>query len=602
MVYPKKLASCRRRTIRNRHAPSQEHLNRCPAPPPSEPSYPSEPASDTPQTESRLTTTRARYAGPVFETHTPIESSIVCPIPSFTVVLFGNPLAVTIHTNRPDQPAHAVTAVAGTSGTTVGVAKQMVDGLHQLGDYSQDLIERLLNEDSLTGLFNRSAFRTRLTSHFERGDDHEFALLTLDLDRFKPVNDTLGHGFGDLVLKYVADRILESANIQDSGDGDTVARLGGDEFAIIQSARSQPAAAHKLAKKIIAAVSEPIIIDGQSINLGVSIGVAMAPYDADCPNDLIRQSDLALYRAKADGRNTCRFFEPEMDAAMQRRRHLEIQMREAIQERQFELHYQPIVDLESGEIISFEALVRWVHPTMGRVFPDQFIPLAEETGLINPLGEWVIEQACRDAAQWDETIGVCVNLSAVQLDNRDLPSKVNQALQSAGLSPHRLELEVTETALLAETDLAVAMLHQFREMGVRISMDDFGTGYSSISYLRKFPFDKIKIDRSFVSGSDADVESAALVKMIAALGVSLGVKTTAEGVETQMEMESVRLAGCSEVQGYLFSKPVPFAEIPTLITRVRSTKTSAPTMVTDTRPNESGETDAANQPCETPSE
>ncbi len=426
-------------------------------------------------------------------------------------------------------------------------------------------VSRLANVDALTGALNRHAFMTKFAARFAGlKDDQEMAVLYIDLDHFKPVNDMYGHPTGDRILQAVTERLQNLV-----GPNDLVARVGGDEFVILQSDQPQPASSRQLGNRIIQRLREPFPIDDQVLHIGGSVGVSMAPYDADNAEDLIKNADLALYGAKSNGRGVLRYFEPEMESAVRTRRVLEAELRLAVECEAFELHYQPVMDLIADRIVSFEALIRWQHPTMGPMRPDQFIPLAEETGLIVPIGRWVLHEACKQAVTWNSDISLAVNVSPLQLRDRSLFSTVHDALQDSGLSPERLELEITENALIADTSLTIGLLHQIRDLGVRIAMDDFGTGYSSINYLRKFPFDKIKIDRSFVSGSDHKSESTALVKMIASLGISLGVKTTAEGVETSGEMESVRSAGCSEIQGYLLSKPIPASAVRELLSQTQ---------------------------------
>ena len=389
------------------------------------------------------------------------------------------------------------------------------------------------------------------------------AVLCLDLDNFKGVNDTLGHPIGDGLLGAIAERLRGTVR-----EGDTIARLGGDEFAILQ-ADATPQAAGALARRLAEIISEPIEIDGQEINSGVSIGIALAPNDGSAADHLMKCADLALYRAKAEGRGTFRFFEPDMDARIQARRALEVDLRRALAAGEFALAYQPQINLASNDLVAMEALLRWNHPERGAVPPAEFIPLAEEMGLIVPLGEWVLREACKDAARWPDPIKVAVNLSPVQFRKRGLVTMVTQALAAARLAPHRLELEITEAVLLQDDEAIVTMLHELRALGVRISMDDFGTGYSSLSYLRSFPFDKIKIDRSFVKDIDRNRDSAVIIKAIASLGHSLGIETTAEGIETEEQLELVRRAGCTEMQGYLVSPPRPASEAPGLIARFR---------------------------------
>jgi predicted signal transduction protein with EAL and GGDEF domain len=346
---------------------------------------------------------------------------------------------------------------------------------------------------------------------------------------------------------------------------DTVARMGGDEFAIVQVALSQVVDATSLAQRVIAALSEPYEIDGHQVVIGTSLGITLAPADGLIPEQLIRNGDLALYRAKGDGRGTYRFFEAEMDEQMQARRRLEQDLRRALIAGELELHYQPVINIASGKISGLEALVRWQHPENGLVSPATFIPLAEETGLIVPIGEWVIRQACATAAQWPADLRIAVNLSPAQLRNPALPQMLVSALAASGLAPDRLELEITETVLLHDSAATLAILFRLRELGVRIAMDDFGTGYSSLSHLQRFPFDKIKIDRSFINNIAADVSSLNIVRAVAALASGLGVAATAEGVETPEQFDLIRSEGCTEMQGFLLSKPVPAHELEPLL-------------------------------------
>jgi diguanylate cyclase (GGDEF)-like protein len=381
-------------------------------------------------------------------------------------------------------------------------------------------------------------------------------VLCLDLDHFKSVNDTLGHPVGDELLRAVSQRLTQCL-----GGDDVVARLGGDEFAVIQMAIGAPNDAGTLASQLIEVVSRPYDIAGHEVLIGVSIGIAVAPGDGVTADELLRNADLALYRAKAEGRGAFHFFEPEMDRQVQARRALEIDLRKAYSNDEFELYYQPLVNLESGEVSGFEALLRWHHPERGMVSPVEFIPLAEEIGLIVQIGEWVLRQACAEAATWPDDIKVAVNLSPVQFRSRTLVQVVLSALAYSRLSPDRLELEITESVLLGDNEANLATLHQLRELGARISMDDFGTGYSSLRYLRSFPFDKIKIDQSFVRDMVERPDCVAIVRAVAGLGLSLGIATTAEGVETQAQLQRVRAEGCTEVQGYLFSRPIPASGI-----------------------------------------
>jgi diguanylate cyclase (GGDEF)-like protein len=422
-------------------------------------------------------------------------------------------------------------------------------------------IIHMARHDALTNLPNRLLLQDNMEQALCRGD--RLAVMFLDLDRFKSVNDSLGHSIGDALLCAVTERLQRIVCA-----GDTVARLGGDEFAIVQS-HASPGNASELAGKIIEALVDPFDVLGHQMVIGTSIGIAMAPTDGKVPDQLLRNADMALYRAKADGRGTYHFFEPQMDAQMQERRRLELDLRKALIANQFELYYQPLVDAGSREVSGFEALLRWNHPERGVIGPDDFIPVAEEIGLVAPLGDWVLKQACRDAAHWPAKLTVAVNLSAAQFRNPMLPLSVVAALGQSGLAPARLELEITESVLLQDDQAVLDALHQFRGLGVRICMDDFGTGYSSLSYLRSFPFDKIKIDRSFVHELGRKPDCAAIIRAVMQLGSSLGMITTAEGVETEEQFDILRAEGCMQLQGFLFSKPVPRAEIPVLLAQLR---------------------------------
>jgi len=354
-----------------------------------------------------------------------------------------------------------------------------------------------------------------------------------------------------------------------------VARLGGDEFAMILAANVSPNEVSAQAAQIIEMVSAPYRIDGLEVVIGASIGIAISPGDGGTAEELLRNADMALYRAKSEGGGVHHFFEKEMDRLAQRRRDMEIDLRHALASGEFELHYQPLVDLAQDRIVSFEALLRWRHPEKGMISPADFIPLAEDIGLIVPLGEWVLREACKQAAEWPSDVRVAVNLSAAQFRNRNLSQAVFTALAQSGLSPLRLELEITESIFLADSEANLAILHQLREFGVRISMDDFGTGYSSLSYLRSFPFDKIKIDRSFVRDIAERPDSIAIVRAISGLGRSLNISTTAEGVETVDQLDWLRSEGCTEVQGFLFSPARPASEITALLGKFGSRATRA---------------------------
>jgi len=427
-------------------------------------------------------------------------------------------------------------------------------------------IAHMAHHDGLTNLPNRTLFRERLTRALERAhrDKKAVAVLLLDLDRFKEVNDTRGHPVGDLLLKAVADRLRACVR-----EGDTLARLGGDEFVIVMDVSDDAAlVSAELAKRIQDAIGALFNLEGHHISIGTTIGIAIAPADGTDPDQLLRNADLALYRAKSEGRGAYRFFEPEMDQRMQARRGLESDLRTALGNNEFEVHYQPLVNLERDEICGFEALLRWTHPVRGKVGPTDFIPLAEETGLIIPIGDWVLRQACAEAAGWPDDLKISVNLSPAQFKSRHLLQTVLSALASSGLSAKRLELEITESAMLQEEDAAFELLTRLHDLGVRIALDDFGTGYSSLSNLRKFPFDKIKIDRSFVRDlSVANVDALAIVRSVAQLGVTLGMATTAEGVETKEQRDSVFAEGCTEMQGFYISPAVPAREIPRLFAR-----------------------------------
>ena len=427
-------------------------------------------------------------------------------------------------------------------------------------------IAYMAQHDALTGLPNRLLFHERLNEALAhlRGHGEKLAILYLDLDQFKNVNDTLGHPAGDLLLKGVADRLRMCLR-----DTDIVARFGGDEFAVLQMGLAGPDEASKLADRIVTLLSEPYDIEGQQIMIGASVGIALAPVDGECADVLLRNADMALYGAKEDGRRIFRFFEPGMDVRLRTRRALELDLRNALAASEFELYYQPLVVLETGVISGFEALLRWRHPQRGMVPPSEFIPLTEEIGLIVPLGEWVLRQACAEAAAWPGDLKVAVNLSSVQFKQGNLIEIVFSALASAGLPAARLELEITESILLEESKANLATLHKLRALGVGISMDDFGTGYSGMSYLRAFPFDKIKIDRSFISELGASQDCMAIVLAITKLGLSLGIRTTAEGVETEEQRELLRKQGCTEMQGYLFSRPMPASEITKFLTSHR---------------------------------
>ena len=415
----------------------------------------------------------------------------------------------------------------------------------------------MARHDVLTLLPNRVLLREHLEESLQHGTfgGGGFALLCLDLDRFKLVNDTLGHPTGDALLKKVAERLR--ACIRQS---DLVARLGSDEFAIIQHG-SNRAIATALAGTVLATIGAPYDLDGRKATIGATIGLVLSPRDSVDPDELLRMADLALYSAKSKTQNSFCWFEPEMDAELQAQRALELDLRGALAGQELELFYQPVTNLRSGRVIGFEALMRWRHPVRGLIPPLTFIPIAEATGQIGLIGEWAVREACREAAGWGGAMTVAVNLSAVQFQSHDIAAIVADALQDAGLSGDRLELEITESVLLLDQDSVRSVLHRLRDLGVRIALDDFGTGYSSLSYLTSFPFDRIKIDRSFVKDMETSRCSATIVRAVVNLAASLGVATTAEGVETSAQLERLRADGCTDVQGYLVSPPLPAREI-----------------------------------------
>jgi diguanylate cyclase (GGDEF)-like protein len=431
----------------------------------------------------------------------------------------------------------------------------------------------LAYHDSLTGLGNRLLFRDQLEAVLTGAQDtqHGVAVLFLDLDGFKAVNDTLGHSIGDKLLISVAGRLRDAAAVTVQ-----IARLGGDEFGILQTSESQPDSAIALAETIIEIIAAPFRIDGHDVTVGASVGIAVGQPGQVDTETLLKSADLAMYSAKSGGRGTYRMFDPGMDAVVQARRRLEQDLRLGLAQGQFRLHYQPLVNLQTRRVTCFEALMRWEHPERGLVSPLEFIPLAEEIGLILPLGDWALRQACCEALRWPDDISVSVNLSPVQFAKGNLAATVMNALASSGLPASRLDLEITESVLLEKTTHNIDVLNQLRELGVRISMDDFGTGYSSIAYLRSFHFDKIKIDRSFVKDLTDDEGSLAIVRAITSLGVSFGMATTAEGVETEEQLCRLDLEGCVEVQGQLYSMPVPADRVPELLEKLALKQPSDP--------------------------
>ncbi|KKB80955.1 diguanylate cyclase [Devosia soli] len=409
--------------------------------------------------------------------------------------------------------------------------------------------------DELTGAAKRNALMRAIDG--ELAGARQFAVHCIDLDRFKVINDTLGHGVGDLLLQKVADRLKSACRA-----GDMVARLGGDEFVILQRDVPSSEEAERLSARIVDLVGRTYVLSGHTINIGASVGVALRE-ERQQARDLLRDADLALYEAKRAGKGRFRVFEPDMQVSLRERRELEIDLRRALALRQFRLNYQPFVELEGNNIRGFEALLRWQHPVRGNVPPLDFIPMAEETGLIVKIGEWVLRTACEAAVSWPENLTIAVNVSPLQFKSDNLLDTVEATLKETGLAANRLELEITESALLDDTENVLATLHALRGLGVKISMDDFGTGYSSLSYLQKFPFDKIKIDRSFVVGESSD--SQAILKAVAGLGSSLGIAITAEGVETSDQLEHIRSQNCTHVQGYFTGRPMNDAAVADLL-------------------------------------
>lgn len=428
---------------------------------------------------------------------------------------------------------------------------------------AQERINFLARHDLLTGLPNRGVLREEIERALvgnRRGEP--MALLCLDLDRFKPVNDTYGHAAGDALLKQVAQRLRECVR-----EADVVARVGGDEFAVVQRGGVQPAGSSRLAQRIIEVLCRPFELEGHVVHIGTSVGIALAPHDGEDPETLQRNADLALYRAKSDGRGTLSYFEPEMNDRIEARRGLENELRSAINERQFALAYQPRFDLRSGQVVGVEALLRWQHPKRGVVQPGDFISLAEETGLIVPMGRWVLEQACRDALSWPGHVTLSVNVSVVQFLHGAVLPDVMHALAATGLPARRLELEITESTMIKDTPTVLAALHALRDKGVRIALDDFGTGFSSLSHLRSYPFDHLKIDRSFVRDAPERPDLCAIIRGVAVLAEGMNMQTTIEGVETAEQLRAVRPLGCSAVQGFLLGRPMPAAVLAGVIAK-----------------------------------
>jgi len=455
-------------------------------------------------------------------------------------------------------------------GRVIQVSRQAVPGEGWVATFedvterrrSQEQLSHMARHDALTGLPNRVLFREhieRVLPRMRRGGNT--AVLCLDLDGFKSINDTLGHPAGDELLRLVACRLRDNTR-----ETDLVARLGADEFGIIQADAQQPAEAALLADRLVAALKAPFDLQGQQVEIGTSIGTVLTDAPDSTADELLRNANIALYRAKTEGRGTWRFFDSGMDAEIQQRRLMETDLRRAVANGQFEVHYQPLVDARTRVPVGFEALMRWQHPERGLVSPIEFIPLAEKMGLIIGMGAWTLARACTDAAAWPEHLKVAVNLSPIQFAGGRLVEEVKQALATSGLAADRLELEITESVLLQDNDVNLSMLHRLRALGVRISMDDFGTGYSSLSYLRRFPFDKIKIDQSFVRNLEQERGSIEIVRAVVGLGKALGMDVLAEGVETVEQWSILQTEGCNELQGYLFGRPRPVQDIVGVIT------------------------------------
>jgi len=470
--------------------------------------------------------------------------------------IVGNRRAGRIVFERTDGRAFSSSIAQMVDGSTVVTFEDISERRR-----NEEKISHLAHYDALTDLPNRTLFYEKMEDLLVRvAQDGGFAVFSLDLDRFKSVNDTLGHQIGDKLLQVVGERIRGCVR-----ETDIVARLGGDEFAILQAKFEKPTDATSLASRLINAVGAPYLLDSHQVVVATSIGIAIVPGDGTDPNQIMKNADLALYRAKADGGGRYRFFEMEMDARMQERRALELDLRKALVNGEFTLNYQPIINIKTGKVSACEALIRWRHPERGWVPPLEFIPIAEETGLIVPIGEWVLNQACADAIEWPDDLTVAVNVSPIQFKNANFIDTVKTALEKSGLPANRLELEITELVLMQDDKAALILLRKLKDLGVTIAMDDFGTGYSSIGYLRSFTFDKIKIDQTFIRDLPKSKDSLAILRAVVGLGRSLNIVTTAEGVETQKQLEILRAEGCTQAQGYFFSQPRSAAEIKDLL-------------------------------------
>lgn len=428
-------------------------------------------------------------------------------------------------------------------------------------------IAHMAFHDALTGLPNRTLLREQIALALHRHGGADFALFCVDLDNFKAVNDTLGHPTGDALLCDVATRLAETC------PQGFIARLGGDEFAVVVQDGSSTA--DQMGRAIVQALTRPFTVNGHRIVVGGSVGIALAPQDGQDATSLLKNADLALHRAKHDGKGSHRFFENAMDAEAQARRAMEVDLHDALRNGELELHFQPLFGLSQNRVTAFEALMRWNHPVRGMVSPAEFIPLAEETGLIIPIGEWALHEACRIATTWGNDIRVAVNVSPVQFRSATLNSIVLQALARSGLAPQRLELEITESLFIDNVEATLASLYSLKVLGVRVALDDFGTGYSSLSYLRSFPFDKLKIDRSFIVDLLANDGATAIIRAITTLADALGIETTAEGVESSEQLAILRSEGCNQIQGYLFSRPIPARDVPALLEKLSPERIAA---------------------------
>ncbi len=463
-----------------------------------------------------------------------------------------------------DEAAKLSQAVEQNSETLRRAAQSLEEETRQR-QQSEERLKFMAYHDGLTNLLNRTAFREKLRERIDTAEasDADLALLFIDLDRFKAVNDVHGHEAGDLLLRLVADRLREM-----SGEEAVQARLGGDEFAVLLPLSHDRQSGEACAEAIVRALSDTFQTDGRTFQVGASCGIAwLSSSDGDI-DTLVKAADLAMYRAKNGGRGRHVVYEPWMLQEQKERSALEVDLRRAIQQGDLQLYFQPLISANTSKITSFEALLRWPHAERGMISPEVFIPLAEETGLIIPLGSWVLRKACLEAATWPTDIRVAVNLSPLQFRDEHLMPTLLEALEASGLDPHRLEIEITESALLESGSHNFEILRAIRALGIRVSMDDFGTGYSSMAYLQQFEFDKIKIDRRFVDGLSAGPNSAAIIKAIVQLGVNIGVETTAEGIETEEQLMAVTSHGCTELQGYYFSKPLPAADAHLYIDRL----------------------------------